>query len=124
MSILPPNWAKKVEKFSKKEAQTIIENAIIEACGGNWDYYSFQDNKNKVFKVLGEVLGATVYDRVIKAFDSFVDVRDTELGDIVEYTIHNTDMYKVATISHGVNNLRRQRITGRRIIASSHITFQ
>ena len=108
----------KVEKFSNKEAQTIIENAIIEACGGNWDYYSFQDNKNKVFKVLGEVLGATVYDRVIKAFDSFVDVRDTELGDTIEYTIESPSLYIVATISHGVNDLRRQRITGRKMTLS------
>lgn len=114
----------KVEKFSKEEGTKMICGAIREALGieegEKLNYYSYQENKNKLFSVLSEVLDVTVGTQVINAFERMTDVKDTNFGDIAEFLVRD-GQFKVATVAAGMNNVRRQKLVGRKVPMTSSL---
>ena len=56
-----------VKKYSTDEANDILRNAIIDACGGEFNRYTYMDNKGKVFAILADTLqvavGYTMYEK-------------------------------------------------------------
>lgn len=99
-----------VEKYSKAEAENAIRNAIIDACGGEWNYFSFNKNKWDVYQIISEVLSVGLGELLIGKFDNFAEVRDTELGDTVEFVIEDKSLFRVATIADGNTDIRRQKL--------------
>ena len=104
-----------VEKYSMTEAETMIKNAIKEACGGDWNYYAFEGNKYKVFQVMAEVLPAVTGTILTKEFEGFVDIHNVALGDKPEFLVEDTSLFRVATISSGNVDIRRQKISGKSV---------
>jgi len=78
-----------VQKYSKDEAELAIKTAVIEACGGEWNIYSFQENKYKVFAIMSEVLSIGLGELLTGKFDEFVETRDTDLGDTIEFDVED-----------------------------------
>lgn len=99
-----------VEKYSKVEAENAIRNAVIDACGGEWNYFSFNKNKWDVYQIMSEVLSVGLGELLTGKFDSFAEVRDTELGDTVEFIIEDKSLFRVATIADGNVDIRRQKL--------------
>ena len=97
-----------VQKYSKDEAELAIKTAVIEACGGEWNIYSFQENKYKVFAIMSEVLSIGLGELLTGKFDEFVETRDTDLGDTIEFDVEDNSLFKVATIADGNTDIRRQ----------------
>jgi hypothetical protein len=99
-----------IKKYSVEEGNDAIRKAINEACGGEFSYYSYLDNRGKVFKVLSEVLTVAMGEPLTSQMDEFVEVIDVPLGDTKEFIIENQDLFRVAEIANGSQDLRRQRI--------------
>lgn len=99
-----------VEKYSKTEAENAIRNAVIDACGGEWNYFSFNKNKWDVYQIMSEVLSVGLGELLIGKFDNFAEVRDTELGDTVEFIVEDNSLFRVATIADGNVDIRRQKL--------------
>ena len=100
----------KVDTYSVKEAEDRLRKVLVDAVGGEWDYYAFQENKYKVFKIMAELLSVTVANLTKEAFGQFVEFKDFELGDKIEFKVENQDLFDVAVIANGTNNLRRQKM--------------
>ncbi len=111
----------KVENYSVEQGEDAIRNAVREACGGEWNYYSFMDNKYKVFQVISEVLAISNGALLNDAFNEFVEIRDTALGDEPEFIIEDHELFRVSTMATGVSDLRRQGIFQNRL---SLVTFE
>lgn len=105
----------KVENFSVRDGEDTLRNEILNIVGGEWDYYSYQENKHKIFRLISEVLTIKVNELTTESFAEFCEVRDYALGDKVEFTVKNTDLFKVANIADGKNSTRRQRLLGKKV---------
>lgn len=99
-----------VERYSKTEAEGAIRNAIVDACGGEWNYFSFNKNKWDVYQIMSEVLSVGLGELLIGKFDNFAEVRDTQLGDTVEFIVEDKSLFRVATIADGNIDIRRQKL--------------
>lgn len=99
-----------VEKYSKVEAEGAIRTAVIDACGGEWNYFSFNKNKWDVYQIMSEVLSVGLGELLVGKFDGFADVKDTQLGDTTEFIIEGKDLFRVATIADGNVDIRRQKL--------------
>lgn len=97
-------------KYSVAEGEDAIRKAINEACGGEWNYYSFMDNRWKVYAVMAETLSISTGNLLTDEFNEFVESRDTALGDTPEFTIESTELFRVSNIASGTNDLRRQKL--------------
>ena len=106
---------------TENEANELLRKAIMEVagCKDGWDYYSFQHNKNLVFKLLSEVLEETVGEAIINKYNDWVDFRSVALGDTIEFRVPNTDLFEVGIVADGTDNLRRQRIMHGKIAMQS-----
>jgi len=110
-----------VQKYSKDEAELAIKTAVIEACGGEWNIYSFQENKYKVFAIMSEVLSIGLGELLTGKFDEFVETRDTDLGDTIEFDVEDNSLFKVATIADGNTDIRRQKIYGTKLTVATEL---
>ena len=99
-----------VQNYSKNEAEDAIRNAVKEACGGEWNYYSFMQNKFNVYQIISEVLSVGLGDLLIGKFDNFAEVKDVSLGDKISFEISDKSLFRVATISDGNIDIRRQKL--------------
>lgn len=108
-----------VVKYSKEEAENAIRKAISEACGGEWNFYNFQKNKWDVYAVLRELLSITMGDLIVDKFNSFVEVKTVGLGDTIEFDIEDNSLFRVATISNGNVDIRRQKLYGKKLAVST-----
>ena len=107
-----------VEKYSNEEANEVLRQAINDACGGTFTKNTFMDNKGKVFQILEDALsiatGYTLYER----FEDLAEIHDVALGDTIEFTIEDTDLFKISTISVGNRDIRRQKLYGKKLTVS------
>lgn len=99
---------------TEDEANDLIRNAILEAagCKDKWDHHLFNHNKHLVFRILSEILNETVGKAIMDKYNSWVDFRSIALGDTTEFIVPNNDLFEVGFVSHGNDNLIRQRIMG------------
>ena len=105
----------KVKNYTNGNPEEVLRNEIVEKVGGEWNYYNFQKNKWEVYALISEMISANVSRLSADTFADFCEVRDFALGDRVEFTVKNTDLFKVANIADGINSTRRQRLLGKKI---------
>lgn len=92
------------------EAEDKIREAVINACGGEWNLYNFQANKWSVFKIMAEALDVVVEELLEEQFNEFVEIHNVNLGDTIEFTIEDQSLFKVASIARGMTDINRQRL--------------
>jgi hypothetical protein len=95
---------------SKDEANAALRAAINEVCGGTFNYYSFMDNKGKVFALVADMLSVNINYITSEAYNQIAEIRDVMLGDRQEFVVENNDLFRVASISNGNTDIRRQTI--------------
>lgn len=108
-----------VEKYSVKEAEGAIRNAILDVCGGEWNMYSFMDNKGKVFQIMAEVLTVATGSLAEESFGQFTETKNTAMGDTPEFIVQDNSLFRVSTIASGTNDLRRQKLYDRTLQLSA-----
>lgn len=101
--------------FNNVKGEDAIRNALVQSVGGEWNYYNFQKNKWDFYQVLTDVLTLPMQQTIEGMFDGLVDFETINLGDVKVYDVENPDLFKVATIASGNNDIRRQRLYGRKI---------
>ena len=105
----------KVKNYANGNPEDALRQEIIEKVGGEWNYYNFQKAKWDVYALISEMISTNVSRLSAETFADFCEVKDFMLGDRVEFTVKNTDLFKVANIADGINSTRRQRLLGKRI---------
>ena len=106
-----------VEKYSVKQSQDVLREALIEANGGSTklDYRAIRDGKcNGLFTIVEEILSRTVIEGLQEDdfFNAFVDFRNVAEGDQNEFIVEDSILFVVDDTADGTQGTRRQRISG------------
>lgn len=102
-----------VDKFSVKDGNKVVKEALIEICGStNPDYRVFRKHKNEIFEIvevaLDQVVTSGWQDNTF--FNQFVDFRDLNLGDKNEFVVEQDSILSVSKIARGNLDIKTQRI--------------
>lgn len=103
------------DTYDLKTAEDKLKKLILNEMGGTWDYYAFQDNKYKVFRILSEVLTESTSNVLREVFEPFCEFRDFALGDTVEFTVEDDRLFDISVVATDNNNLLRQKLMNRRV---------
>lgn len=106
-----------VEKYSVKQSQDTLREALIEANGGSTtlNYKAIRDGKcSGLFAIIETILDQTVVEglREDDFFNMFVDYRNIGLGDQNLFVVEDSNLFVVDSISEGNQGIRRQRLAG------------
>ena len=102
--------AGKVDKFSVQDAETLIREKLTECVGGKWNYRNFKKNEHDFYALIEELITLNISNMTIESFGDWVEVKDFELGDRIEFRVENTNLFQVGNIATGTNTIRRQRM--------------
>lgn len=98
-------------EFSQKEVNDKFREKLLEVAGTEKiDYKTFRRIKPEVFQILEETLQLLVVEGLEDQFDGFAEFRNIPWGDSQVFHIEDDGLFKVARISDGNGNIRRQRI--------------
>lgn len=101
------------EGFTKEQMNESVRNVVREACGGEWNYYKFMENRYKVFAIMAEVFPVAMNASLAGKFDDFADFKDTALGDKPYFRVEDNQVYPVYTAARGNGDIERQKIIDR-----------
>ena len=106
-----------VTKYSTKDSQELIRQALVEANGGSTklDYKKIRDGKcNGLFAIVEEALAQTSTEGLQENefFNALVDYRNVAQGDEEHFVVEDSNMYVVAKAADGTQGIRRQRLAG------------
>ena len=104
-----------VSNYSVNDANNAIRTAILEACGGEWNYNHFMKNKYDVYEVMIETVSIGMGTLLADKFNGFVDTQDTLLGDTTTFMIEDNSLFRVASIANGTTDIRRQKLYGKKV---------
>lgn len=100
-----------IGEFSKDQVNDTIRKALIDLNGGSDKITDKSFRKHpELFEFLEETLQMLVTEGLEDQFSGFADVRNVPFGAQNVFHIPNNELFRVATISDGNGNLRRQRI--------------
>ena len=111
-----------VEKYSVKQSQDTLRQALIEANNGSTklDYKAIRDGKcNGLFSIVEEILSGTIVDGLADNafFNALVDFRNVAEGDQNMFVVEDANLFVVDDVSDGNQGVRRQRLAGPREVA-------
>ena len=104
-----------VEKYSVKQSQEALRQALIELNGGSTklDYRAIRDGKcNGLFTLIEEILEKTVSEGLAENdfFNTIVDYRNVAEGDEMEFDVEDSTLFVVEEVADGTQAIRRQRL--------------
>lgn len=107
----------KVEKYSVKESQEVLRNALIEANNGSTklDYKAIRDGKcDGLFTLIEEILSRTVVEGIQQdaLINALVDFRNVAEGDANLFVVEDGTLFVVDDTAKGTQGVRRQRLGG------------
>lgn len=107
----------KVKEYSTEDANDVLRNAFCELLGveNYTDRISkrqFRKHKTQIFEILEEVLDNNLDIDMRNQFEDWVEYRNLARGDKQEFYTPDDQLFKVAIISDGNQNLLRQRVRG------------
>lgn len=105
---------------NETDTNDMIRGLVIDACGGEWDYYKFQENKYKVFAVLAELMPASMQASLGSAFDRFAEFKDTAMGDENAFIVPDNKLFPVYTVARGMV-AERQRVDNKSISVATEM---
>lgn len=106
-----------VEKYSVKQANETIRQALIEANNGSTklNYKDIRDGKCAgLFTLVEEILEKTVVEELSEDdfFNAMVDFRNVAEGDQDVFLVKDSQLFVVADTADGTQGVRRQRLSG------------
>jgi len=101
------------EGYTKDQMNDAVRKVVTEACGGEWNYYNFMENRYKVFAIIAEIMPVAMQASLAGKFDGFADFADTALGDKPYFWVEDNQVYPVYTASRGNVDIDRQKIVDR-----------
>lgn len=106
-----------VEKYSVKQSQDTLRQALIEANNGSTklDYKAIRDGKCQgLFSIVEQILDNTIVEGLQgdDFFNAFVDFRNVAEGDQNMFVVEDSTLFVVDDVSDGNQGIRRQRLGG------------
>lgn len=106
-----------VEKYSTKDANELVRQAMIELNGGSTklNYKNIRDGKCVgLFALVEELLSRTVVEGLMEDdfFMNMVDFRNLKLGDENLFNVEDNDLFSISKAADGTQGIRRQRLGG------------
>ena len=106
-----------VEKFSVKQSQDALREALIEANGGKTtlDYKALRHGQGQeVFAILEEIIPVLINEGLKgdEFFMDLVDYRNVAEGDMNNFILEDSNLFVVAKAADGTQAIRRQRLGG------------
>lgn len=108
-----------VGKYTQANLSEAIRTQILEAVGGEWNYYAFEDNKGKVFAILSETLPAAINASLGNKFDVFADFKDTAMGDENSFRVLDNQLFPVHVSARGTQEIERTKLMGNSFTVST-----
>ena len=99
--------------ITTQQLNDAVRKAIIDACGGEFTFRSFRKNKEEVFALIEDIMPTTMHAHLAGKFEEFAEIKDTEVGDDVVFRVHSNDIYPIATVARGNQDIERNRIVDR-----------
>lgn len=110
----------KVQRFSKEESNDVLRKAFAKLMefsledvkGGKLeiDRKTFRRHKVEIFEILEEIINETVHEGLKNQFDGFAEYRNLAWGDENLFKVPANNIFRVALVSDGNGNIRRQRL--------------
>lgn len=106
-----------VEKYSVKQSQELLREALIEANNGKTtlNYKDIRDGKCVgLFSLIEEILSNTVVEGLQgdEVFNSLVEFRNLAEGDQNVFVVEDNNLFVVSEAADGTQGIRRQRLDG------------
>ena len=106
-----------VEKFSVKQAEDALREALIEANGGKTtlDYKALRRGQGtEVFEIIEELIPVMISEGLVgdEYFMNLVDYRNLAEGDQNNFLVEDNNLFVVSKAADGTQAIRRQRIGG------------
>ena len=108
----------KVENYSTDESNKVLRSAFNELLDMEEGYdakvsrRAFRRNKTAIFEIIEEVLDKNLDRDLRNQFEDWVEYRNLARGDKNSFYTPDEQIFKVALISDGNQNLLRQRVRG------------
>ncbi len=99
---------------TKLEMSNAVRAAVLEACGGEWNYYKFMDNEFKVYAIISEVMTSAMNASFANRFSAFADFKDEAMGDKTYFTVEDAKVYPMYSVARGDGDVERQKIIDRK----------
>jgi hypothetical protein len=96
--------------FNEVAGEDAIRNAINLACGGEFNYRNFRENKYKVFTIIEELVDTTLGVVITNQFDGLAEVKNVAIGERPAFRVEDPSLFRIARIAGGTNDLRRQKL--------------
>ena len=111
-----------VEKYSARQANEALRQALIEANGGSTvlDYKAVRSGKcSEVFDLVEEILNATIEEGLTgnEFWNAMVDYRNVAQGDKNLFVVKDANLFVVSEIAQGTQGIRRQRLAGEEAVS-------
>ena len=106
----------KVQNFSNNEANETLRKAFADLMefslegNGKIDRKAFRRHKTEIFEILEVVINETLHEGLEGQFQDFAEYRNLAWGDENKFVVPANNIFRVALISDGNSNLRRQRL--------------
>lgn len=104
----------KVQNYSSDEANATLRKAFLDLMeisdGGKIDRKTFRKHKVEVFEILEVILEETLNEGLQSQFDGFAEYRNLAWGDTNKFVTPANDFFRVAMVSDGNGNIRRQKL--------------
>lgn len=106
----------KVQNFTADESNETLRSAFkalmeFSAEGnGKIDRKTFRKNKTEIFEILEEIINETLHEGLESQFDGFAEYRNLAWGDENLFKTPVNNIFRVALVSDGNSNIRRQRL--------------
>lgn len=108
--------------FSAEDTNEALRQHLIKIVGSeNPSHYQFEKHKNELFEIISVAIDTVVTEGITDQFDFLAEVRNMNWGDSPVFDVDSPDLFKVATISDGNGELRRQRITNGKITVATEM---
>lgn len=105
----------KVQNFSVEESNNTLRKAFADLMefsleNGTIDRKTFRKHKADIFEILEVIINETLEEGLRSQFDGFAEYRNLAWGDTNLFQTPVNDIFRVAMVSDGNGNIRRQRL--------------
>lgn len=119
----------KVQNYSANEANETLRKAFADLMefslegDGKIDRKTFRRHKVEIFEILEEIINETLHEGLENQFDGFAEYRNLAWGDTNLFKVPANNIFRVALVSDGNGNIRRQRLRDGQEISVSLDTY-
>ncbi|MFA5559528.1 MAG: hypothetical protein WDA59_08805 [Methanofastidiosum sp.] len=104
-------YENKLGNYSKEDATQALREEFIKICGTDKiDRRALRRHSAAIFEIIEETLDVLVGRKIESAFKDNAEYRNVAWGDSPRFILKNPNLFKVALVSDGTQNLRRQRL--------------